>query len=151
MVATLTGVASHAIIEQAVTALRNLDHRGASGADPNSGDGAGIMTQIPDAFLRDECDFVLPAAGRYAVGTAFLPADPEAAGKTRRQIADLVCDEGLRVVGWREVPTRPEVIGPVARDCMPSRDSALRRPQPRHQPPKTRPPWSGRHSAFASA
>ncbi len=120
LVATLTGVASQAIIAQAVTALRNLDHRGASGADPNSGDGAGIMTQIPDAFLREVCDFALPPVGRYAVGTAFLPADPEAAAKTRRQIADLVCAEGLRVVGWRDVPIRPEVIGTVARECMPS-------------------------------
>jgi glutamate synthase (NADPH) large chain len=120
MVATLTGHASHQIIEQAVTALRNLDHRGASGADAGSGDGAGIMTQIPHALLRDECAFALPAPGRYAVGTAFLPTDHEAAEKTRRQIADLVDEEGLRILGWREVPTRPEVIGSAARDCMPA-------------------------------
>ncbi|MDP9318204.1 MAG: glutamate synthase subunit alpha, partial [Actinomycetota bacterium] len=119
-VATLTGVPSHDIIEQAVTALRNLDHRGASGADPDSGVGAGIMTQVPDSFLREVCGFALPVQGRYAVGTAFLPADPEAAKKTRRQIGDLVCDEGLRVVGWRDVPIRPDAIGTTARDCMPS-------------------------------
>ena len=120
LVATLTGVASQAIIARAMTALRNLDHRGASGADANSGDGAGVMTQIPDTFLRDVCDFALPPSGHYAVGTAFLPADPEAATKTRRQIAELVCEEGLQIVGWRDVPTRPEVIGTAARDCMPS-------------------------------
>ena len=65
-VATLTGVASHRIVEQALTALRNLEHRGASGAEVDSGDGAGILIQVPDAFLREAVGFELPAAGRYA-------------------------------------------------------------------------------------
>ena len=120
LVATLTGVPSHDIIQQALTALRNLNHRGASGADPDSGDGAGIMTQVPDSFFRDVCDFELPAAGSYAVGTAFLPVDAEAADKTRCHIADLVAAEELRVLGWRDVPTRPEVVGSTARECMPT-------------------------------
>ncbi|MDX6308214.1 MAG: glutamate synthase large chain [Nocardioidaceae bacterium] len=120
LVATLTGAPSHRIIEQALTALRNLNHRGASGADPDSGDGSGLMVQVPDGFLRQVCEFDLPPQGDYAVGTAFLPADAEAASKTRRQIADLVRDEGLRLLGWRNVPTRPEVVGATARDCMPS-------------------------------
>src|SRR5919107_3764013 len=74
-VATLTDQASHDIVVKALTALRNLEHRGASGAEPDSGDGAGILLQIPDAFLRAAVEFELPAAGPYAVGTAFLPSD----------------------------------------------------------------------------
>src|SRR3954451_830512 len=82
MVATLTGEASHDIVAKALTALRNLDHRGAAGAEVNSGDGAGILLQVPDAFLRDVTDFELPPARAYAVGTAFLPGDDEAIAKT---------------------------------------------------------------------
>jgi glutamate synthase (NADPH/NADH) large chain len=67
-VATMTGVPSNDIVVKALTALRNLDHRGASGAEPDSGDGAGILVQVPDAFLRAVVDFELPAAGAYAVG-----------------------------------------------------------------------------------
>src|SRR5512139_3135652 len=74
-VATMTGVPSNDIVVKALTALRNLDHRGASGAEPDSGDGAGILFQVPDAFLRAVVDFELPAAGAYAVGLAFLPDD----------------------------------------------------------------------------
>src|ERR1700712_5094852 len=85
-VATLTGVASHDIVVKALTALRNLDHRGAAGAEVNSGDGAGILLQVPDAFLRAVVDFELPAENAYAVGTAFLPGDPETVAKTRRRI-----------------------------------------------------------------
>ena len=72
-VATLTGRPSHDVVDQALTALRNLDHRGASGAEPDTGDGAGIMIQVPDAFLRAVVDFDLPPPGEYAVGLAFLP------------------------------------------------------------------------------
>src|SRR5262245_54155063 len=85
-VATLTGKASHDIVAQALTALRNLDHRGASGAEPESGDGAGIVMQVPDAFLREVTELELPMAGAYAVGTAFLPGDDELAAKARAQI-----------------------------------------------------------------
>src|SRR6187402_4004411 len=75
MVATLRGTAGHDIIATALRALRNLEHRGAVGSDAGTGDGAGIVTQIPDAFLRDVVDFELPAVGRYAVGMAFLSND----------------------------------------------------------------------------
>src|SRR5439155_5608489 len=67
MVATLTGEASHAIVEQGLTALRNLEHRGASGADPSTGDGAGVLLQVPDAFLRAVVEFPLPPKGEYVV------------------------------------------------------------------------------------
>src|SRR6476661_2406051 len=75
LVATMRGHAGHDIVEHALTALRNLDHRGATGADPTVGDGAGILTQVPDEFLRASVDFELPTAGAYAVGLAFLPQD----------------------------------------------------------------------------
>jgi len=76
-VATLTGEASHDIVEHALTALHNLDHRGAAGAEASSGDGAGILIQVPDAFLRAVVDFQLPSLGAYAVGTAFLDGDAD--------------------------------------------------------------------------
>jgi glutamate synthase (NADPH) large chain len=119
-VATLTGEASHSIVAQALTALRNLDHRGASGAEPDSGDGAGILLQIPDAFLRAVTAFALPVAGAYAVGTAFLPDDAELAAKARAQIETLVGEEQLRVLGWRELPVRPELLGATSRSNMPT-------------------------------
>ncbi len=121
LVATLSGVASHDIVAKALTALRNLDHRGASGAEPDSGDGAGILLQVPDTFLRDVCEFELPPVASYAVGTAFIPGDDEAVAKTKRHIADLAAEEGLRVVGWRDVPTVPGAARvATARGCMPT-------------------------------
>ncbi|MGI8887705.1 MAG: glutamate synthase large subunit [Nocardioidaceae bacterium] len=119
-VATLTGIASHDIVVKALTALRNLDHRGAAGAETDSGDGAGISVQVPDEFLRAVCEFELPAAGRYAVGTAFISGDCDAVEKTKSHLADLAVEEGLRIVGWRDVPTQPENLGSTARACMPT-------------------------------
>jgi glutamate synthase (NADPH) large chain len=118
-VATLSGVASHEIVDQALTALRNLDHRGASGAEPDSGDGAGILTQLPDAFLRAVTPFALPDKGAYAVGTAFLPHHDTGESAARAAIEALATEEGLRVLGWREVPTTPSLLGRTARDVMP--------------------------------
>ncbi|QBR90887.1 glutamate synthase large subunit [Nocardioides euryhalodurans] len=119
-VATLTGEASHDIVAKALTALRNLDHRGAAGAEPNSGDGAGILMQVPDAFLRAEVDFELPTHGSYAVGTAFLPGDEEKATKARSRIEELAAEEGLAVLGWRDVPTEADVLGATALSVMPT-------------------------------
>ncbi len=119
-VATLTGEPSHDIVAKALTALRNLDHRGAAGAEPNSGDGAGILMQVPDAFLRDVVDVALPPVGSYAVGTAFLPGDDEGAAKARARIEELATEEGLAVLGWRDVPTSPDVLGATARSVMPT-------------------------------
>src|SRR4051812_42424794 len=121
-VATLTGEASHDIVRKAVTALLNLDHRGAAGAEPNSGDGAGILVQVPDAFLRAvtaEAGFELPPPRSYAVGTAFLPGDDEQVAKTRRRIEEIGAEEGLDVVGWRDVPVVPGSLGQTARGVMP--------------------------------
>jgi glutamate synthase (NADPH/NADH) large chain len=119
-VATLTGEPSHAIVEQALTALRNLDHRGAAGAEPNSGDGAGILLQVPDAFLRAVADVALPPAGAYAVGTAFIPGDADEVAKTKARIEELAAEEDLAVLGWRTVPVEPDVLGATARSVMPS-------------------------------
>ncbi|WP_409237650.1 glutamate synthase large subunit [Streptomyces sp. PA5.6] len=119
-VATLTGVASHELVEQALTVLRNLEHRGATGSEPDSGDGAGILLQVPDAFLREVAGFELPAAGAYAVGIAFLPVDT--AGTTDgavSQIETIASEEGLTVLGWRDVPVAPELLGATARSTMP--------------------------------
>jgi glutamate synthase (NADPH/NADH) large chain len=118
-VATLTGEASHDIVAKALTALRNLDHRGAAGAEANSGDGAGILLQVPDAFLRAVVDFSLPPLGAYAVGTAFLDGDHEQVAKTRQRIEELADEEGLTVLGWRDVPVDPSSLGATATSVMP--------------------------------
>ncbi|GAA3822392.1 glutamate synthase large subunit [Nocardioides panacisoli] len=122
-VATMTGEASHDIVAKALTALRNLDHRGAAGAEANSGDGAGILMQVPDAFLRDvakEAGFELPAPTTYAVGTAFLPGDAEQVAKTKARIEEIAGEEGLAVIGWREVPVNPDILGTMALSVMPT-------------------------------
>ena len=118
-VATLSGQATHDIVDHALTALRNLDHRGASGAEPDSGDGAGILTQIPDALLRETVPFTLPDKGAYAVGCAFLPDDDEAAAQTRAAVERIAGEENLAVVGWRDVPIVPSLLGATARRVMP--------------------------------
>lgn len=117
-VATLTGEPSHTLVDQALTVLRNLEHRGATGSEPDSGDGAGILTQVPDAFLRETAGFGLPEAGAYAVGIAFLPetGTDEAAAR----IDALAAEEGLTVLGWREVPVAPALLGATARATMPA-------------------------------
>ncbi len=120
-VATLTGEASHALVDQALTVLRNLEHRGATGSEPDSGDGAGILVQIPDAFLRETvaAEFTLPAAGSYAVGIAFLPFGEEDRAKALDSIHRIAAEEGLEVLGRREVPVAPEMLGATARSTMP--------------------------------
>jgi glutamate synthase (NADPH) large chain len=119
-VATLTGRASHDIVAKAITALRNLEHRGATGAEPDSGDGAGILLQVPDAFLRAVVDFELPRRHAYAVGTAFLPGEADEVAKTRQRIEEIAAEEGLSVLGWREVPTDSRLLGATALSVMPT-------------------------------
>jgi glutamate synthase (NADPH/NADH) large chain len=119
MVATLRGTAGHDIIDTALGALRNLEHRGAIGSDAGTGDGAGIVTQIPDDFLRAVVDFALPPVGRYAVGMAFLPVDEAERAAIKSGISTLAAEEDLDVLGWRDVPVRPEQVGDLARGAMP--------------------------------
>ncbi|NEE02249.1 glutamate synthase large subunit [Phytoactinopolyspora halotolerans] len=118
-VATLDGIASHEIVRHGLTALANLDHRGASGSEPDSGDGAGILVQIPDEFFRTVVGFDLPEPGSYAVGLAFLPDDDEQEQKAVDAIGRIAGEEGLRVLGWRDVPTTPSLVGATARSTMP--------------------------------
>jgi len=120
MVATLRGTPGHDIIVTALTALRNLEHRGAVGSDAGTGDGAGIITQIPDDFLRAVTDFELPPVGRYGVGMSFLPKDPAERDAIREGIAKLAAEEELTVLGWRDVPVEPDNLGNLAREAMPA-------------------------------
>ncbi len=114
------GRASHRMVDLGLTALHNLDHRGATGAEANVGDGAGILVEVPDRFLRSVVDFDVPPPGEYAVGCGFLPTDPEAAEKAVAAVERIVDDEGLRVLGWRAVPTDPSTLGRMAIDAMPA-------------------------------
>ncbi len=118
-VATLTGEPSHQIVAKGLEALRNLDHRGATGSDPKTGDGAGMLLQIPDAFLRADVDFDLPRPGTYAVGNAFLPTDPDLAAKAKATIEQIAAEEHLSVLGWRQVPTDDASLSDVTRSNMP--------------------------------
>ena len=117
-VATMSGEPSHEIVQHALTALRNLEHRGASGSEPDSGDGAGILIQVPDALFRDMVEFDLRGRGD-AVGTAFLPSEPGEAAVAVKSIESIAADEGLTVLGWREVPTFDAMVGQTARSTMP--------------------------------
>ncbi|WP_375480006.1 glutamate synthase large subunit [uncultured Jatrophihabitans sp.] len=119
-VADLKGRASHEIVSRALTALHNLDHRGAAGAEPSSGDGAGITVQVPDAFLRAVTEFELPTRGAYAVGNAFLPLDAEQAASVVEVIAEVAAEEGLVVLGWRELPTVTGGLGSTTLSVLPS-------------------------------
>jgi glutamate synthase (NADPH/NADH) large chain len=119
MVADLHGRKSHDIVQNALTVLKNLDHRGAVGAEPDDGDGVGILVQIPDAFFREVCDFPLPGAGAYAAGIAFLPADGAERAAVVAHVETLCVEEGLTVLGWRELPHDPDFTGPASRRVMP--------------------------------
>ncbi len=119
MVATLRGEPGHDIVELALTALRNLEHRGAIGSDAGTGDGAGILTQMPDAFLRAVVDFELPPVGQYAAGMAFLPLDEATRAETKAGVEAVAAAEGLTVLGWREVPTEQEHLGKLAFEARP--------------------------------
>ena len=120
MVVDIQGRRSRDIVDKAITALLNLEHRGAAGAEPHSGDGAGIMLQVPDSFLRAVVDFELPAEGSYATGIAFLPQSARDAVTACEAVAKIVEAEGLDVLGWREVPTDDSSLGALSRDAMPT-------------------------------
>ncbi|MEY2457125.1 MAG: glutamate synthase large chain, partial [Acidimicrobiaceae bacterium] len=119
-VVDMHGRRSHRMVQLGLASLCHLDHRGATNAEANVGDGAGILLQVPDAFLRAIVDFALPPRGRYAVGAAFLPGEPAAADAAAAAIEAIVIDEGLTVLGWRPVPVDPSMIGSQAADVMPT-------------------------------
>ncbi len=119
-VADLQGRRSHRMVELGLASLCNLDHRGATNAEPNVGDGAGILIQVPDRFLREVVEFELPEAGTYATGIAFLPRDPEPEAAAMTGIEKIAASEGLQVLGWRAVPVDNSMIGQQAADVEPS-------------------------------
>jgi glutamate synthase domain-containing protein 2/glutamate synthase domain-containing protein 1/glutamate synthase domain-containing protein 3 len=118
-VAKLTEGADHGVVDRALFALENLEHRGAAGADPTTGDGAGILLQLPDEFLRAVMDVELPPAGRYGVGVCFLPHDDARHDELVAMIEGVVTREGQRVLGWREVPVDRAHVGVVAGKAAP--------------------------------
>ena len=122
-IADLSGRAGHDIVVKALTVLRSLEHRGAKGSDPDTGDGAGILTQLPDEFFRAECPFPLPPAGQYAAGLVFLPGRPEgdtaARDRAKAQVERIAAAEHLTVLGWRAVPHDPASCGEGARAVLP--------------------------------
>ena len=120
MVADIHGRRSRDIVEKAITALLNLEHRGAQGAEPNTGDGAGILLQVPDEFFRAVVDFDLPEPGSYATGIAFLPQSSKDAATACEAVGKIAEAEGLQVLGWRDVPTDDSSLGALARDAMPT-------------------------------
>lgn len=118
-VAHIRGEKSHNIIRQGLDVLRNMTHRGAEGADRNTGDGAGILIQIPRDFYLIQ-GFALPPEGRFGTGMLFLPRDNEEAVQCERLFLETVCEEGLDLIGFREVPRNSSVLGETARAAEPA-------------------------------
>src|ERR1700754_543015 len=121
-VVNIKGRKSHDIITQGLKILENLDHRGAVGADPLVGDGAGILIQIPDALLRDwakGAQVELPEPGKYAVAMCFLPREAKARELVVKQFEHFIKVEGQKILGWRDVPTDPAGLGKTVLDGMP--------------------------------
>ncbi|MDJ0768057.1 MAG: glutamate synthase large subunit [Ilumatobacter sp.] len=119
-VAHMKGERSNQLVQTGLRALTNLEHRGATGAEPDTGDGAGILIQVPDRLLRATVEFELPAAGSYAAGIVFLPAEDPVREKAQGQIDAIMAEEGLTVLGWRDVPIDPSCLGKTSRAAMPS-------------------------------
>ena len=128
----MKGRRSHAIVQQGLQILINLSHRGASGREENTGDGAGIMVQMPDTFLRKVAPAPLPEAGAYGAGLVFLPTDGTARATIEALFARIIAEEGQLLLGWRDVPTDDSLVGPSAvavepvfRQIFIGRDAAL--------------------------
>jgi glutamate synthase (NADPH) large chain len=119
-VARIAGGRAHSVVESGIEALVNLGHRGASGAEPDSGDGAGILLQVPDEFLRDAADIPLPAPGAYGVGMAMLPQDRAERARCEAITLQACRAEGMRVLGWRDVPVVADALGVSARATLPA-------------------------------
>ena len=121
-VVDISGAKSHKIVDYAKQILLNLQHRGASGADESTGDGAGILMQIPHEFFAAEADrlkFELPPAGHYGAGILFLPRDAAVRGTCEEVLAQSLESEGLEVLGWRDVPCDNRTLGEIARSAEP--------------------------------
>ena len=119
-VAHIKGEKSHGIVEQGLTILKHIVHRGAVGADPKAGDGAGLLMQIPDTFFRAVLDFELPDAGQYGVGMLFLPKDDVQREAIEQVVNQTIEAEGLSVLGWRTVPVDNSGLGESVKPTEPS-------------------------------
>jgi glutamate synthase (NADPH/NADH) large chain len=119
-IADIRGRRSHRLIEDAVRILRNLEHRGAVGGDGKTGDGAGMLLQIPHDFFIRETGFALPGPGSYGLGFFFLPPDPREGRRARELTEELLRREGAELLGWRRVPVNPDCLGELARREMPA-------------------------------
>jgi len=119
-VVDMHGRRSHEIIRKGLASLCHLEHRGASGAESNTGDGAGILIQVPDAFYRTQVGFELPEAGAYATGIAFLPSEAAEAERAVREIGKVAASEEMTIIGWRDVPIDASALGTIALEAMPS-------------------------------
>ena len=119
MVATLRGFGGNDIVQTALSSLCNLEHRGAVGSDAGTGDGAGILLQIPHKFFKEVVSFDLPEFGEYGAGLVFEDVDKKRREDERKKFEEIVSQEGLKVLGWREIETDPGVLGQLARDAMP--------------------------------
>ncbi|MED4957199.1 glutamate synthase central domain-containing protein, partial [Paenibacillus macerans] len=121
-VAHIKGLASHDIVSKALTMLANMEHRGGQGSEPNSGDGAGILLQIPHRFFAAEAQslgFALPEPGHYGVGMLFLPHDEKLRSKQEALLTQIIEEEGQRLIGFRTVPTRDDMLGKSAKEAKP--------------------------------
>jgi glutamate synthase domain-containing protein 1 len=118
-IANIKGKKSRDIVDKGIKLMCNLEHRGAEGADPKTGDGAGIMIQIPDKFFRKVLPFPLPPEGEYGVGVLFLPQNREVREAIENIIEKVVIDEGEHFLGFRDIPINPEYTGIVASKTIP--------------------------------
>jgi glutamate synthase (ferredoxin) len=119
-VVDIKGRKSRRILQQAIEVLENLEHRGACGCEPNTGDGAGILLQIPHAFFARECPSLnLPAPDDYAIGMVFLPTEAKSRRECEKLFEQIAREEGCPVLGWRTVPTEPRELGPTAAGSQP--------------------------------
>ena len=129
LVATLNKKPTHEIVASGLEALRNLEHRGASGSEPDSGDGAGILIQIPDEFFKSVVDFQLPENSFYAAGIVFLPQDEKEYKAAKETISEVAKKENITILGWRVVPTDPAELGQTAQSVMPRFEMIFVQPQ----------------------
>ncbi|NJD04145.1 MAG: glutamate synthase subunit alpha, partial [Ruminiclostridium sp.] len=121
-VVNIKGQKAHSIVSQAITALKNLSHRGGSGSENNTGDGAGILIQLPHDFFKSEdskLDFNIPEPGIYGVGMVFLPFDADQREQCENRLEAIIREEGQTFLGWRTVPTDSANLGSAAKACMP--------------------------------
>ncbi|MBN2710573.1 MAG: glutamate synthase large subunit [Calditrichaceae bacterium] len=119
-VVNIDGTTAHSIIEEGLQILANLEHRGAVGGDMKTGDGAGMLTQIPDAFFRNHTRLDLPKHGKYGVGFLFLPPQPQQLKSAKAMVENIIAREGGKLIGWRETPVQPDCLGDFAIKSMPA-------------------------------